>query len=150
MSTATNFLDVEMHIDDLAEFIFKRNINNAIVELSLGGVENTKDFFFFLLDLFCKGLVLLFGNETQSIDIDKLTEHDFTTIQSKMKCAGINVILTTCPCDLELQGTDVKSIINISEIEADVDDKPLNQYEFKVCSSKMLYIVSFEIVHHVV
>lgn len=150
MTSNMKYLDVEMHINDLAEFIFIKNVNNAVIELSLGGVENNKDLFFFLLDLFCKGLVLLFGNESQSVDIELLTEKDFIDIKNKMNCAGIDVVLTTYPCDIEMPINDVKSIINISEIEAEDDNKQLQNYEFKLCSSTMMYIINFELIHRTI
>ena len=43
---------VDMHINNLAEFMFLRNVNDAKLVMSLGGIEDAKDLFYFCLDLF--------------------------------------------------------------------------------------------------
>ena len=80
-------LEVDMHVNDLAEFMFTKNKSNALIELSLGGIENNKDLFFFCLDLFCKGLVILHGTENK-VDLDSITMEQFGDIKNKMELAS--------------------------------------------------------------
>jgi hypothetical protein len=40
-------LYMDMHIDYFADFLFIKNINNSIIELTLPEIENNKDMFFF-------------------------------------------------------------------------------------------------------
>jgi hypothetical protein len=141
--------DVEMQIQDLAEFMFLRNVNNVSIELSLGGIESNKDLFYFLLDLFCKGLVLMFGNGN-SVDIDTLNEQNFMQIREKLLCAGLEVTLNMYPSDIE--GDEFEATpasINLQEIETAEENKPLNEYEFKVTNKYMIYVVSFNLIHRV-
>jgi len=91
-----NFTNVDMHVNDLADFVFTKNINNAEIALDLHGVEDIKDLFFFYLDLFCKGLVLLFG-DGRHVNVEDITLEQFEVIQKKMKCLGINVMLDLQP-----------------------------------------------------
>lgn len=145
------YRDVELEIDELANFMFKRNENNIVLELSLGGIENNKDLFYFILDLFCKGLVLMFGNGTNSVDVDTITYDNFLSIKEKMLCAGIQVNMEYYPNDIPLNNEDPskKTIINTDEINEASDDKPLNEYVFKLLSLKNQYIISFSLVHRV-
>jgi hypothetical protein len=146
------YRDVEMEVNDLADFMFKRNVNNVVLDLSLGGIENNKDLFFFILDLFCKGLVLLFGGEQKSVDVDSITLDDFGTVKEKMGCAGININLAYYPNDIELQDGEVvemskRALLNLDEINNAPDNKPLEEYVFKLLTIKNQYIISFNLIH---
>lgn len=145
------YRDVELEIDELANFMFKRNENNVVLELSLGGIENNKDLFYFILDLFCKGLVLMFGNGTNSVDVDTITYENFLSIKEKMACAGIQVNMEHYPNDIPLNEENLskKVVINTDEINNAAENKPLNEYVFKLCSLKNQYIISFSLVHRV-
>lgn len=154
-----SFYEVDMHVDDLAEFLFLKNVNNVSVELSLGGIENNKDLFFFCLDLFCKGLVFLYGEGTKSVTIDKLTEKQFQYIQNKMLCAGIHVNLVVFPLDIELDVVDTeastsqisqqnKCVLNVDELTRAPDSMPIKDYEFKLFNNDMMYVISFELIHN--
>ena len=145
------YRDVELEIDELANFMFKRNENNVVLELSLGGIENNKDLFYFILDLFCKGLVLMFGNGTNSVDVDTITYENFLLIKEKLLCAGIQINMEYYPNDIPLNNESIskRAIINTDEINEAEDDKPLNEYVFKLYSLKNQYIISFNLVHRV-
>jgi hypothetical protein len=145
------FRDVELEIDELANFMFKRNDNNVVLELSLGGIENNKDLFYFILDLFCKGLVMMFGNETNSVDVDTITFDNFLSIKEKMLCVGIQVNMEHYPNDIPLNDENIskRAIINTDEINEAEDNKPLNEYIFKLYSLKNQYIISFSLIHRV-
>jgi hypothetical protein len=134
-----------MHIDELAQFMFLENVNDIVLDLSLGGVQNNKDLFFFCLDLFCKGLVLMFGQETKSVRIEELSFENFAEVKKKMECAGIKVVLTVLPSDIDSDET--KLSLNLEELEKDSDDKPFESYEFKLKNDTLLYLVSFELIH---
>ena len=134
-------LQVDMEVDDFASFIFLKNKNDAIIELSLGGVENMKDMFCFLVDLLCKGLVLLFAKETYRIEIDELSINDFQLLKKKMSLAGIDVKLNM------LQNTDhIPPSINIRDIDFLPDNEPLDTYVFRVVSLTFIYEIRFAII----
>lgn len=148
------YRDVELQVDELAEFMFVRNENNVVLDLSLGGIENNKDLFFFILDMFCKGLVLMFGDGGNSVDIDAITYDNYLQIKEKMMCAGINVNLSYYPSDIEFDdGTTVemskRAILNLDEINDAPDNKPLEEYVFKILTIKNQFIVSFNLIHRV-
>jgi hypothetical protein len=159
-------LFVDMQINDLANFLFTENINDAIIELSLGGIENNKDLFFFCLDLFCKGLVLLFGTNGK-VEVDILDAEKFTIIKKRMRLAGINILLNiekiptlennntttlsliddlvSSPPDL----VEAKTAINMTELDLEYDHKPLNEYIFKLKMENFIYNINFELIHQI-
>jgi hypothetical protein len=152
--SSLNYRDVELEVSELAEFMFKRNENNVVLELSLGGIENNKDLFYFILDLFCKGLVMMYGNESNSVDVDTITYENFMTIKEKMLCAGININMEHYPNDIELDDGEVlemskRTIINIDEINEAPDNKLLNEYVFKLLTLKNQFIIAFNLIHRV-
>lgn len=154
-------LSVEMCIDDLANFMFLKNTNDAIIELSLGGIENNKDLFFFCLDLFCKGLVFLYGNDGK-VNVDTLGEEQFNTVKRKMSLAGINTVLDfevnpVPPLDDQLDVSSdappdvppISNSLNIHELDMDSCHKNLKDYVFKLKMGPVIYKIHFELVHKV-
>lgn len=140
-------LDVEMEIDEFAEFMFKRNINNIPLELSIGGLENNKDIFYFCLDLFCKGLVILFSKDGKSVEVEQLCMDDFELVKKKMSCAGIQVSLNVLPTPHETINNE--QITNLHEIHMDMDDRPLEDYKFVLNTSPYQYSITFSLFHNV-
>lgn len=163
---------VEIQIDELAEFVFKTNKMDAVVELSLGGIEDNKDLFYFCLDLFCKGLVLLHGKGDNTLIVNDITMEQFDVIKRKMKNAGIEVTLNVItspgdsghaatPVEYDLQDdcnppTDlpVEALypnVNIDEVEMLPGNLDLKDYKFEIhLSPQMTYSISFELFHRVV
>ena len=137
------FTHVDMHVNDLATFMFTKNVNNATLELSLGGIENNKDLFFFCLDLLCKGLVLLYGKYGR-VDVERLSFECFNCIKKKMALAGINVKLNVESVDAP---EDINAI-NLDEIHSQSDSDELSDYIFKMKMDKIIYNIAFELVHY--
>lgn len=153
----------EIQVEELAEFIFLRNKNNAIVEMSLGGIEDTKDLFFFCLDMFCKGLVMLYGENNRLI-INDINEEQFNVIQQKLKAAGIQTCLytDTSQDDVDTPQLDKKftadappdvsryPYVNIEEINAMPSNLDIEQYIFKIkLKPDLTYCVQFRLFHKV-
>lgn len=143
-STNLSSLFVDMEVDDLAKFMFLENINNAVIELSLGGVESNKDLFCFLVDLLCKGLVLSYGFDNR-VEIDNLTFQDFQKIQQKIGCAGIQVHLEV----KENTEGDIAGV-NMYEIDRIDDNAPLYDFTLKLTSVNNIYHIKFSLSHKVI
>lgn len=138
---STSCLYVDMEVDDFATFVFEKNINNALIDLSLGGVENNKDLFFFLVDLMCKGLVMLFGND-KKLELDLVSENDFDLIKTKMALAGI---ITKLIVSQNIE--NIPSNVNIRELDYYPDNIQLSEFTFKVTTLNLIYEINFEISH---
>lgn len=163
---------VEMHINDLADFMFVKNKNNSLIELELNGVEDNKDLFFFLVDLFCKGLVLLFGTNNK-VEISDLSMEDFNNVKQKMALAGVDVNLhiveledteddnaddktEDAAADNSIEDTDapddiepVNKYVNFNDLEKEPNNKPLSDYVFKLKQQKMVYNIYFKLTQNI-
>lgn len=81
-------LNVEVELQDLAEFIFKQNVNNARIYIDFSCLNNAKDLFFFLVHLLCKGLVIIYGTH-QMIEFDNISFEKYEHIFQKLACIGV-------------------------------------------------------------
>lgn len=133
-----------MHVDSLADFIFLKNKNNAEVFLQLNGLEDIKDLFFFCLDLFCKGLVLLFGDNNR-IDLETMTMEKFDIIRKKMELAGLDVHLQT-EIPSENMVRNQLTTINLDEIDQKHGDLKLSDYCFTIHSPTLSYHLTFDLI----
>ncbi len=141
-------LEVEIGVDDLPELIFVRNVNNALLSLSLPQLENSKDFFFFCFDLFCKGLIYLFGHGQNSVCLQELKVDDFVKINQKLRLAGIDVILETAPPDVDVQKNEL--FVNLKELKEAEDNMPLENYKFIMKCVDFTYTIYFKLFHNMV
>lgn len=138
-------LEVDMHIDHLAEFMFTKNVNNALIDLSLNGLESAKDFFYLCLDLFCKGLILMHGNGSHIVSVNSLTIEQFQQLRDKMNLAGIDIILDTQPPDVDIGKDDI--YLNFAELQQMPDSLPLEDYKFIMKCCEFTYVISFRLFH---
>lgn len=134
--------DVDMHIDDLAEFVFSKNTNNTKIELTLGGIESNKDLFCFCLDLFCKGLVLLFSEDGTRVHVEDMTHEQLEMVKKKLACAGINAHLDVVESESDMAYT------NVAEIDADEDGKAIEAYKFRLQNLTHMYTLFFSFEHN--
>lgn len=134
--------DVDMHVNDLAEFLFLKNVNNVKIELTLGGIESNKDLFCFCLDLFCKGIVLLFSEDGTRVHVEDMTYEQFEKVKVKLACAGVDASL-----EVKERASDV-IFTNLMEIDMDVDNKPVDEYEFRLQNLTHIYKLSFSFKHN--
>lgn len=168
----TQLQSIELEVDQLAEFLFKKNLNNAVIELSLGGIEDNKDMFYFCLDVFCKGLVMMFGKDNRLV-VNDITLDQFDLVKQKMKNAGIDVTLDViqrgdapntdnikdaaderCPLkDVpeDLPEETLYPNVNMRHIEYLPHDLPLRSYHFEInLNSYLSYFISFSLFHKTV
>lgn len=124
-------------ITAFSEYMFQTNIHNRKIQLILEGIENNKDLFLFLMDLFCKGLVLCYG-VNNSVDFDSLDLDKFAYIKSKMGNAGIHIHL-----DVKENPIHMPTSINSEEIDAESPDKPVDQYIFKIYKGQHTFNIRF-------
>lgn len=124
-------------ITEFSEYMFKNNIHNRKIQLNLEGIENNKDLFLFFIDLFCKGLVICFG-ENNSVDFDTLDLDKFSYIKTKMQNAGIHINL-----NIEQNPIHMMTSINSQEIDCEDPNKPVHEYIFKIYKGALTYNITF-------
>jgi hypothetical protein len=144
---------MRINVDELANFIFIKNSENKEIYLNIQSLKTTKELFFFLFDIFCKGIVLLFGKNNK-MKLNNLEPDQFDKIKEKLKYAHINLIMTTYDEDtaklLDLVPEDVKekNVIqeSIKEILNMEDNNDLISYMFKLYMNDTLFCINFEII----
>lgn len=140
-------MNLNIRVDALAPMLFLRNPHNVPIDLTLGNLSNTKDFFFFLVDLFCKGLILtVHGRVGGRVVIDDVTQEQIAHICEKLHCAGIKTEVDVQPND---RSNPRAPPINFADILRQPDNLPLNQYCMVVTSDTFVYKVRFDVFHNV-
>lgn len=132
-----------MDIIEFAEHMFVRNRDDRKIALNLQGIENNKDLFMFMIDLFCKGLILCYG-DGKSIDFESLTVEKFDHVKRKMANAGIVIKLSVIENE-----TYMPTRVNSAEIEAMPENDPLESYNFKIHHGYNTYLLHFGLSHSV-
>jgi hypothetical protein len=141
-----NCLQVEMKIDDLAKFVYIENVNNARIDLNIHGLQDVKDLFCFCIDMMCKGLVHICSKTTKavSIDLDSITNEQFSNVANKLSCTGIIVKLV-----VESNDTGMAPSVTMGDEFNDVSPPLLlKDYSFFITTIKNMYIINFDILTH--
>ena len=71
---------MNIDVNDLATFIFKQNIDNNQLYINITSLKTHKQLFFLLFDLFCKGLLILYGSDNKLL-LNKLEMSQFDEIK---------------------------------------------------------------------
>ena len=86
-------------VHDLSKHIFKHNDEGHEMLLGLEeSVKTNKELFSFCFQLFCNGLVLLYG-DGQKVLLNALSMEQLDTVRAKLKCAHIHVNIATYDLD---------------------------------------------------
>lgn len=139
-------------VDQLAFYIFTENDGKEIF-LDIQSIKTNKDLFFFCFDLFCKGLVILFGTENKLL-LNMLTSENFDEIRRKLKYAHIH--LKTLNYDVEL--AELLDIVNkdtlnernvlvesIDHLKGMEEQLELSEYIFNIYLNNTVMQIFFEI-----
>lgn len=144
---------LNIDINELAKYIFVTNqTERNEIFLDVKSLKTNKELFFFFFELFCKGLVLLFG-EGSKLCLDTLTMEQLDAVRSLMRFAHIklNVVVydeDTAKMIDEIEVADERKIVNDSmqKLRASKSDLQISEYVFNLFINKVLYIISFDVV----
>lgn len=142
---------MDMSLNDLAEFLFLHNSADRLVGISLNGIDTSRDLFCFCLDILCKGLVLLFGNDNKVV-LQDLSYDDFCKVNEKMKCIGIKCHLETFQVDdppENIVDLWTQNILNIHRIHSTDENLKLEEYHFDIQTKEFIYRIRFELIHNI-
>lgn len=88
--------------DESVKIIFNRDEESnpyQISDVSMNGIDNTTDMFWFLTKLLKSGLKHLFSKPNGDIDLDSLRGEDFALVNQCMHKIGVNVELQMIASD---------------------------------------------------
>ena len=129
-----------MELGEYAERMFARPVSDVRLPLVLEDAEDVKDLFCMCVDLFCRGLSIMFG---ASVDVSSLTLQDFEDLSGRMQKGGIRPALQVQqrPAPVHMAG----NVTNAGEVDSFPDGLPLEAYVFTVGTSDALYHVRFHL-----
>jgi hypothetical protein len=139
----------------LLDFIYTKN-NNKRCFLQTPQLNNTKELFCFCLDLFCKGILICYGNETKSVNLEELTLDQLKLVIDKLSMTGIMTIIEIQQLNKKVN-EDEESILvvtnnakeilqnSLSNIYANDNNALLSSFKFDLQVRDFMYIIRFEI-----
>ena len=154
MNIGQNIDSMEMNVNKLANFIFIENIKNIKITISSNEFENSKDTFFFMLDLYFKGMVLLYGKRNEidnsmTVILNELNYEQIESIKDKLKLAHIKLNFMYYHYTTIEEGNELVleryQKGNIQEINKLPDNLNITNYIFKICLDENIYNISFEL-----
>jgi hypothetical protein len=113
------------NLEDLANLVFLLNHENKFIDLTLPNLENTKELFFFCVNLFCRGLSLLMGDDGTRVSISHVTFEVMNKASDRIKYVGIQPILTHLNNDdarVPVTGTNLLDLYGLA------DDLPVHEF----------------------
>lgn len=148
--------NMSIDVNDLANFIFKVNDDKELF-LNVKSLKTKKDLFFFLFDIFCKGIILLYGKDNK-MKLNSLELHQFEEIKQKLRFAHIQLNLITYDKEtakvleyLPDNDDDIqeKNIIqgSIDKIMEMDDNDDLSKYIFHLYMNDTLFCINFDILY---
>ena len=132
--------------DSLARLIFVETPCSASIELSLPSLGCARDLFFMLLDLFIRGLLLLYGGSDAARDgiaVHEITSDQIDTLDSKLRVAGVRCRYTTG----DARGAGAWT--NVDELMDAEPGLPLGSYRLEAQARGRLHTMWFELEHNV-
>lgn len=143
--------ETTMHAaDSLAELIFLNTPDAASMQITLPSVETSRDLFFLMLDLFIRGMLLLFAGPRESdgqegIAVHDITPRQFDTLAAKMRVAGI---VCSRSCVLDPSSVD-RASTNIGRLMRAPPDLPLDSYRVEARTRGLVHTMWFSVAHNV-
>ena len=140
-----------MDIDGLAPMIFLKNPNDLPIKLNLlDPIENGKDLFFFLLDLFFKGIYYLSCGHYGNCERIKLSELTLDTVfQAVRKLRNINVkVMLSISEDEEYDTDKVRYMLksSISKAKSQPADLRVCEYMIYIPLNYSVYELRFDLI----
>ena len=143
--------DFHMDIDGLAPMIFLKNPNDLPIKLNLlDPIENGKDLFFLLLDLFFKGIYYLSCGQYGNCERIKLSELTLDTVfQAVRKLRNINVkVMLSISEDEEYDTDKVRYMLksSISKAKSQPADLRVCEYMIYIPLNYSVYELRFDLI----
>lgn len=106
--------------DNLARAVFLQNGRNGAIHLEYPtGPRTARDTFNFLLDLFLKGLVLLYGDANGRLEVDTLDAAQVEYATERMRFMGVHVSVITVAAPTTSMDTEEDALRDAADMLAD-------------------------------
>lgn len=144
------------NIGNFIRFVFLENDCDAKADISLHGLNTTKQLFMFCFDMLCAGLLIFHANESGELCLEDITAEDFGIIKKKMENVGIRVLFERIdlPEKLDLPAAildlNTQNNLNMQALMAEDENLPdLKDYVFELQTLEYILKIRFEVFHAV-
>lgn len=147
----------EVHIDEmnqLVKFVFSDNRHNNRMVIESSDFKNTRDLYFFCIELTMKGMSFLYGDENQKVDIEYLSLDQLENIKTKLANAAIELNVDITPVETNLDNKQTSETEESTQIIYGIpfDDlsrnSKLEEYSLKLIKKNNLYVIRFKIMDY--
>ena len=143
--------DFHMDIDGLAPMIFLRNPNDLPIKINLlDPIQNGKDLFFFLLDLFFKGIYYTSVGHYGNCELIKLSELTLDTVfKAIRKLRNINVKVSLSISEDEQYDTEKVRLMlksSIARAKSMADNLKITEYMIYIPLNYSVYELRFDLI----
>ena len=104
--------EVEVEINDitkLATFIIENGKNRIVVESK--DFRNSKDLFFFCVEITMKILAIKYGDENNKVNIDDLSIEEINEVKELLLNAAIELKIDITPIEFPIEATHIEYIL---------------------------------------
>jgi hypothetical protein len=131
----------EVHINEMNElvkFVFSDNKHNNRMVIESSDFKNTRDLYFFCIELTMKGMAFLYGDENEKVDIELLSIEQLDNIKTKLSNAAIELNVDIKPVLTNIENDKNTEIIyNIPHNDLEINYK-LEDYSLKLIKKNIL------------
>lgn len=149
-ATETTILPKEyrdVNYNQFIDFVFLQNDSKKRIYITFTDekIKTVKDLFKFCLDLFCKGIVFVYGSVNKSVELNSLSIEQIQYIIDKLSYTGIITMIRML---------DVKGILNdgceilrdsLSDLDRQDDNLELNNYFVIIRLQQVMIEIRFHI-----
>ena len=142
----------EVHIDEITElvkFVFSDNRHNNRMVIESSDFKDTRDLYFFCIELTMKGMAYLYGDENQKVDIEQLSAEQLDNIKNKLSNAAIELIVDIKPVITNIDTESHTEIIYDIPPKNTEEESKLEEYSLKLIKRQNLYDIKFKIMDYI-
>lgn len=142
----------EVHIDEITElvkFVFSDNRHNNRMVIESSDFKDTRDLYFFCIELTMKGMAYLYGDENQKVDIEQLSAEQLDNIKNKLSNAAIELIVDIKPVITNIDTETHTEIIYDIPPKNTEEESKLEEYSLKLIKRQNLYDIKFKIMDYI-
>lgn len=142
----------EVHIDEITElvkFVFSDNRHNNRMVIESSDFKDTRDLYFFCIELTMKGMAYLYGDENQKVDIEQLSAEQLDNIKNKLSNAAIELIVDIKPVITNINTETHTEIIYHIPTKNTEEASKLEEYSLKLIKKENLYDIRFKIMDYI-
>ena len=142
----------EVHIDEITElvkFVFSDNRHNNRMVIESSDFKDTRDLYFFCIELTMKGMAYLYGDENQKVDIEQLSAEQLDNIKNKLSNAAIELIVDIKPVITNIDTESHTEIIYDIPPKNTEEESKLEEYSLKLIKRQNLYDIRFKIMDYI-